>query len=344
MDALADWARAAGPSDELSRVEVVTKEQIVAILNDTGNGEVLAIFGPGTRMTHQVPAGRIIQSAYLIDGKVVFGLGEDGTEDFWVDRWDPTSDTVDVLYESTGEDSAWSETAVDGSTMYLTAPGPNQAYCVRRMDLSVAEPRLDPDPVACVDADSDLGWLQLYEHTLSFQTLASDADCATVHRISLPDGRDEVVDIDGCVSRDIVGRDWVVWTEPPVEDPEMGGSTNFFDVPLRVRVGGTTYDLGSAVAGSTVICDGWLYWDREDFDPPISPEEIRRWRPGGPTQVVYVSPEAADGYATSIPLCGPGVLGVQRMGGWANAGQEFLTTPTLGWTAGLHPAAGASGG
>jgi hypothetical protein len=342
VDALEAWTTLAGPSDEMLTVTPMTATRIGAVVQDGSGQQSLVLLGPGTRVGHEVPAGQIIQHIYPVGDDIVFDTGEDITGHYWISRWNPESDEVDLLYSSTGADPEWSESAIQGTRLYLTSRGHDGTDCVKEMDLTSPTPGDELTEIACVAPGVNIGWLIVTGHTLSFLSGDPTAnECPALHRVRLPDGQDEVVAVDGCISRGFIEDSWAVWTEPPPIGPS--GSVDFA-AELRVQVDGEMQTLGTAVNGSTVICDDSLLWTWYDAEPPIGPSEIRRWKPGGPVEVLYRSPDRSvlEAYSTSTPTCASGAVGFQRFGWHGDSGQEYLMDRDLGWTADVHPSGSTS--
>lgn len=336
-DALEQWHTAAGPSIELQSVSALTPTRMAVVLADM-SGQTVALLGPGTRQVHPVPAGQIVQNVHLVGDSVVFDTAAPDGNDYWITRWSPSSGEVTLLYSSTGALAEFSETALDGTDLYLTAHDDGSRACIKRMDLTEPDPGQHLAIVTCVDPGFNINWPRVTHKVLSYLSGTRERDCAILHRVILPSGPDEVPNVDGRISRGIADDRWVVWTEPPPIDPEAGAA--WYKADLRVQVGGTRYDLGAANAGSTRVCGRALYWTWNDPEPPMEPEQIRRWAPGGPVEVLYRSPDRSglDAYATSSVTCWDGGVGFQRFGWWGSAGQEFLTNTALDWTPDLDPA------
>lgn len=300
--------------------------------------EILVYSAPDGQWQLPMTGAEIIQLAYVVHGAVVFGVGDDITGEFWVRRWTPQSGEVLDLYESTGTDAAWSETAIVGDTLFMTVPQTGGGTCVSALSLNEVSPS-DPIPIVCEQADSQVGWLQSSGDTLSYMTQSDDEACPQLFSFSATVREPVRHEITGCASRASVGGGMVVWNESPSAD--ASGSINLFVTELRVMTGETTTDLGESVAGSTEVCDGYVYWLRGRGSGGKT-AEIRRWTPGGEVEVVYRSPddeESGRSYATSGPSCGDdGRVYIQRMGDDYGAGAELLGTESIGWRPALTPA------
>lgn len=335
VDALATWGTVAGPTAELLAVTGFRPDAFTANLK-AGADEAVAIFRDGQRLVHPTGPGFIVQDIFLVGDDVIFGVANEDKGEFDVYRWDGTAATPEALIESTGKDWFWSETAVIGTSLYYnTAHG----ACIEAMDLSRPNPREHVTQVACAAPGEELSRLFAQDSVLSYLSSAPTADCYVMYRVVSPGSSPERVQGPGCIAQGVADAHIAAWNEAPI--PDGNGYSYWDDVPLHGVVEGQEIDLGRGGAGSETICDGTLYWTKAG-DATAS-AEIRRWRPGGPIEVIYRSPDediaSAQAYATSRPTCSGGLVGIQRSGWWAYGGDEFLTTPSLGWTANLRPAA-----
>lgn len=336
VDALADWGAVAGPTAELLAVTGFRPDAFTATLKaGAGEDEAVAIFRDGQRLVHPAGPGFIVQDIFLVGDDVVFGVANEDKGEFDVYRWDGTAATPEALIESTGTDWWWSETAVIGTTLYYSTA---HAACIEAMDLSRPNPREHVTQVACAAPGEELSRLFAQDSVLSYLSSAPTADCYVMYRVVSPGSSPERVQGPGCIAQGVADAHIAAWNEAPI--PDTNGYSNWFDVPLHGVVDGREIDLGRGGAGSEIICDGRLYWTKEG--DAAGAAEVRRWRPGGPIEVIYRSPDedtTVHAYATSRPTCSGGLVGIQRSGWWAYGGDEFLTTPPLGWTANLKPAA-----
>lgn len=342
VDAPVEWFTSAGPSQELGTVHVVTAETMVVSVSDLSGDRVLSL-GPGSRVELLVPSGQIVQDAYLVGDEVVVTTAAAHTEGFWVTRWDPATGATRTVFEATGDDAWFSETAVAGADLFLTGRGDDDMQCVLRLDLNATDPERTPSAVACAEPGKDVRWLKVTDGSLTFLTGDDETPCPTMHRVRLPGGSPERLAVDGCVSRGIADANLIVWSQPPpVDDDE---SENYFAAELWAQVDGEVHDLGTAVTGSTAVCGGTLFWTWIDSEAPVEPSQIRRWTPGGSIEVVYRSPDGAgfDAYATSRAFCHGDVIFFQRFGWWGSAGQELMTNVPLAWVPDLDSAGAAPG-
>lgn len=334
VDALAAWGTVAGPTGELLAVSDFRPDAFTAKLK-AGADEAVAIFRDGQRLVHPTGPGFIVQDSFLVGDDVVFGVANEEKGEFDVYRWDGAAATPETLIESTGKDWWWSETAVIGTSLYYTTHG----ACIEAMDLSRPNPREHVTQVACAAPGEELSGLFAADSVLSYLSAAPKDACYVLYRVVSPGSTPERVQGTGCIAQGVADAHLAVWNEAPV--PDSNGYRYWFDVPLHGVVDGQEIDLGRGGAGAATICGGTLYWTKAG-DATAS-AEIRRWRPGGSIEVIYRSPDediaAVRAYSTSRPTCSGGMVGVQRSGWWAYGGDEFLTTPSLGWTANLELAA-----
>lgn len=337
QDAAMDWFTSAGPSEEVRNVYDLTHDRMVVTVADA-SGDRVVVLAAGSRAEYQVPTGQIVQNAYLVGDDVVFDTAAADTDDYWITRWEPDTGATQTIYQATGDDAWFSETAVDGTDLYLDVRGDGDTECVARLDLSAPDPVRRASTVACTEPGLRAGWLRVTDGALTFLAGTQSTACPTMYRVTLPAGRPEKLAVDGCVSRGIADANWIVWSEPPPVDAD--GYANYFDARLRVQTGDGVHDLGAAVTGSTAVCDGALYWTWDDMEAPLEPSQIRRWTPDGGVEVVYRSPDGSglDRYATSGVSCRDGVVTFQRFGWWGNAGQELMTSRPLDWTPTLNSA------
>ncbi len=248
----------------------------------------------------------IVQNAQTADdGTVVYGLGDDDDGEFWVKQWDPESGEQSVLYESVGVGASWSETALVGDSLYLTRRHDDGSDCLDVLTpIAVGAGTTTLD---CAKEGETLDHLRAApDGTISYLTHPQASDCGALHKVAPGGAPPQTVASGDCVSRGNADGTTVVWTGlPPTGD--LG--TNYFDAPLSATSNGVERELGTAAAGSTLLCEGSVYWLWEDFTPPVSPSEIRRWTPGSDTiEVVYRSPDESDlnRFSTSAPQCGGG--------------------------------------
>jgi hypothetical protein len=340
VDSPMEWFTSAGPSEELRNVYALTADRMVVTVADA-SGDRVVVLGAGSRVEHQVPAGQIVQNAFLVGDDVVFDTAAANVDDYWITRWDPATDSTETLYEATGDEAWFSETAVDGTDLYVDVRGPDDTQCLLRLDLNAADPASEATTVACAEPGMNVGWVKITNGALTFLAGDQTTSCPTMYRVMLPDGSPEKLAVDGCVTRGIADASWIAWTEPPPTDAD--GYENYFDASLRVQADGGVHDLGTAVTGSTAVCDGALYWTWDDMEAPLEPSQIRRWTPEGGVEVVYRSPDGAglNRYATGGVSCRDGVVAFQRFGWWGSAGQELMTSAPLGWVPELNSAAPA---
>jgi hypothetical protein len=340
VDSPMEWFTSAGPSEELRNVYALTADRMVVTVADA-SGDRVVVLGAGSREEHRVPAGQILQNAFLVGDDVVFDTAAANVDDYWITRWDPATDSTETLYEATGDEAWFSETAVDGTDLYVDVRGPDDTQCLLRLDLNAADPASEATTVACAEPGMNVGWVKITNGALTFLAGDQTTSCPTMYRVMLPDGSPEKLAVDGCVTRGIADASWIAWTEPPPTDAD--GYENYFDASLRVQADGGVHDLGTAVTGSTAVCDGALYWTWDDMEAPLEPSQIRRWTPEGGVEVVYRSPDGAglNRYATGGVSCRDGVVAFQRFGWWGSAGQELMTSAPLGWVPELNSAAPA---
>lgn len=342
VDAPMEWFMSAGPSEELRNVYALTEDRMVVTVADA-SGDRVVVLGAGSRVEHQVPAGQIVQNAFLVGDDVVFDTAAANVDDYWITRWDPATGGTQTLYQATGDEAWFSETAVDGTDLYLDVPGQGDTECIMRLDLDTADPVRGATTVACAEPGMSVGWLKVTNRALTFLAGNQTTNCPAMYRVILPDGGPEKLAVDGCVTRGIADASWIAWTEAPPTDAD--GYVNYFDADLRVQADGVVHDLGTAVSGSTAVCDGALYWTWDDIKAPLEPSQIRRWTPDVGVEVVYRSPDGArlNRYATGGVSCRDGVVAFQRFGWWGSAGQEFMTSAPLEWAPELNGAGSAPG-
>lgn len=330
----------AGPSEELRSVYDLTPDQMVVTVADT-SGERVVVLAAGFRAEHRVPTGQIVQNAYLVGDDVVFDTAAADTDDYRITRWDPDTGGTQNIYQATGDDAWFSETAIDGTDLYLDVRGDGDTECVVRLDLSAPDPAHGASTVACTEPGMRATWLRVTDGTLTFLAGNQATACPTMERVELPTGTSQTLDPAGCVARGIADANWIVWSEPPPVDAD--GYANYFDASLRVQTDDGVHDLGTAVTGSTAVCDGALYWTWDDMEAPLEPSQIRRWTADRGVEVVYRSPDGSglNRYATGGVSCRHGVVAFQRFGWWGDAGQELITSAPLGWVPDLNDAAPA---
>lgn len=333
-DRLAEWTTIAGPSQELSTFAGLSDGSFLAILG--GDDQTVAVFTDGHRQEVPAPHGYVVQDVLQVGGKVVFGAVDESNEVFRLYRWTPGEPSADVLLESSGSDAYWPETAVWGDDLYVTAVA-GDTMCVTRWDVTSADPATTAQPVACGGPRESLSWVSAQDGALSYLLVGPDGGCSRLMTVSLPDGQPEPVATDGCVGRAVASTDLAAWDQIPESSSDR--PQDWFDVPVLARAGDQFVSLGRATGGSEMICDGALYWLTAFVSG--TPQEIRRWAPGGDIEVVYRSPDEdrLNVFATSKPICGKGMLGLQRIGWWADSGEEFLATGTWTWIADVTPAA-----
>lgn len=324
VDAEASWTVSARVPTPFLEVLAVGGDALVSVTQDDDGTETIVLDAGGVREEVTLGAGQISQDASVLDdGTVVYSIGDDNTGEYWVYRWDPATSSIVTAYESTGAGATWSETVVAGEHLYVTqGDGVSQA-CLARLDLADASPAMER--VGCAPEGEYLGDLRAgSDGTVVYRTYESD-ECGTVHR--LLGGETEELDVDGCVFRAVASADVVVWSGAA---PDTGLGTNYFDAPLFALLGGQQLDLGTAAAGSAVVCDDAVYW-LTYTDDPHGLTQIRRWVPvpGSPVETFYRSPDEgpARQYTTSGPMCGPGTVGIQRQGWDSAMPQQFLMAP-----------------
>ncbi len=322
VDSDASWTVSTRVPTPFLEVLAVGDDALVSVTQDEGGTETIVLDSMGVRQEVTFGVGQITQDASVLDdGTVLYSIGDDNTGEYWVYRWDPATDSIVTAYESAGAGATWSETVVAGEYLYVTQGDGASDACLGRLDLADASSEMER--VGCAPEGEYLGDLRAAsDGTVVYRTYESD-ECGTVHRL-IGDETEEL-DIDGCVFRAVASRDVVVWSGAA---PDTGLGTNYFDAPLFALLDGQQIDLGMAAAGSAVVCDDAVYW-LTYTDDPQGVTQIRRWVPGSPVEVFYRSPDEgpAHQYATSGPMCGPGIVGIQRRGWDSAMPQEFLTTP-----------------
>ncbi len=321
-----EWSNVDVPDGYLGTVGISSTGNAYAVLQDAKGIQSLTVVGDDTAAPLTMRPAEIVQNAQTADdGTVVYGLGDDDDGEFWVKQWDPGSGEQSVLYESVGVGASWSETALVGDSLYLTRRHDDGSDCLDVLTpIAVGAGTTTLD---CAKEGETLDHLRAApDGTISYLTHPQASDCGALHKVA-PGGAPQAVASGDCVSRGNADGTTVVWTGlPPTGD--LG--TNYFDAPLSVTSNGVERELGTAAAGSAILCEGSVYWLWEDFTPPVSPSEIRRWTPGSDTiEVVYRSPDESDldRFSTSAPQCGGERLWVERIGWRGDSKPELLMLP-----------------
>ncbi len=308
VDSLWEWNVIAGPAEDLAPPSDFDGELLVWE-EEWRRPEVLwAQLAERRWELHTAPLGWGINEARISQGQVFlveFNF-QDGDYHLWeytiasgtralLEAWPGVPQRHQVPWLAPdAQHLAWSTTLADGRS------------CIRVREHATGrqyEARCAPDDSVVLDRPY-LRW-----PVLTYQQLISegDANCGTTYTLVLPHGEPQAHEVTVCEGFQGAGDAQVVaWTEMPSRTAYP------WRVPIYGRgPTGEIVNLGVASAGSVAVCDGYAYWEKECSN---CPDEIRTWRPGGPVEVIYRSPdkEGVHVYITTLPYCHGNSVVIQR--------------------------------
>lgn len=328
--ALKPFGVVVGPFPGVALRQGVANEDEVVVNYTRKADDAVAVYRDGGWVTWGVvPAvtpgfdnGAVVQAIALSDIGPVFAVTvEADALDFSLYFW-RDGDAAPSLVEHVVSDTFWPEYAVAGSDLYLTSER-GDARCIDHLDLASLDPLATTEEMSCAGAGTFLFSPSIDEGTLVFGERPASDECTTnLDRVDVGSGVETVVDSGPCAFVGLGSAGFSAWTQVPV-DRSVPNAWNM--APLWVSVGGHSSQIDVTVATSPIACGGALY-----FVEGGSPESVlKRWEPGGVARTIYHANTPA---TVTAPSCARGRIVVQLRD--AN-GSSLLTTPPLGWSAGV---------